>query len=133
MQAFLQAFCATFCTTFRAAFHAAFLQTIVISRHNHATLIAQVFHVFEIVLVLFNREFVNVQAFAGYGEARSLIAVVDFSRFQESNPLVEIVYRQLVEVIHTQEIIFWEYVAGLTFHTLCLFGFITEKDLTLAA
>ena len=86
-----------------------------------------------IVLALFNREFVNIQAFASYGEARSLVAVVDFSRFQESNPFVEIVYRQLVEVVHTQEIIFWKYVAGLTFHGLCLFGFITEKDLTLAA
>ena len=101
-------------------FSSSFLQSVVISSHDDAALIADVLHATRIVVALRSGKFVYVEAFACHSQSGSLRLVVYLARLEEFNPFVEVVNGEFVEIVNTKEVVFRENVADLT---LCLLAF----------
>ena len=85
------------------------------------------------IIILFSYgQLIYVQTFAGISQTWSLGCLADFASLQKLDPFIQIVHRQLIKVVHAEQIILREYVSGFAIGLAALRDFITEEEFTLS-
>jgi hypothetical protein len=129
---FFSTFGTTLGTTFFSAIGMTLLPAIIITRLDNAALIAQILHVTDIVVLFRYGQLIYVQAFAGISQTWSLGSLADLASLEKLDPFIQIVHRQLIKVVHAEQIILREYVSGFAISLATLRDFITEEEFTLS-
>ena len=129
---FFSSFSSSFSSSFFSTIGKTFLPAIIITRLDNAALIAQILHVADIIILFSYAQLIYVQTFAGISQTWSLGCLADFASLQKLDPFIQIVHRQLIKVVHAEQIILREYVSGFAIGLAALRDFITEEEFTLS-
>ncbi len=109
-----------------------FLPAIIIPRLDNAALIAQILHVTDIIILFRYGQLIYIQAFPGICQTWGLGCLADLTGLEKLDPFIQIVHRQLIEVVHAEQIILREYVSGFAISLATLRDFVTEEEFTLS-
>ena len=113
-------FLGNFYHSFRSSFLDAILHAIIIARADDAALVCLIHLMALIHQQLLPRQLAYIETFLGICQAWGCVALLYLARLQETNPLIEMCLRHLVEVVDAQEVILWEDVARLSLRLLIL-------------
>ena len=85
-------------------------------------------------IIIFFRygQLIYIQAFAGICQTWGLGCLADLAGLEKLDPFIQIVHRQLIKVVHAEQIILREYVSGFAISLAPLRDFITEEEFTLS-
>ena len=125
-------FFSSFFSSFFSTIGKTFLPAIIITRLDNAALIAQILHVTDIIILFRYGQLIYIQAFAGICQTWGLGCLADLTGLEKLDPFIQIVHRQLIEVVHAEQIILREYVSGFAISLATLRNFITEEEFTLS-
>ena len=95
-------FSTSFSTTFFSTIGKTFLPAIIITRLDNAALIAQILHVTDIIILFRYGQLIYIQAFAGICQTWGLGCLADLTGLEKLDPFIQIVHRQLIEVVHAE-------------------------------